>query len=83
MVEFGPDLIERRGLPGEYYGSAVRALRDLCKWFSPEEQRRLSEFGFSRVSIGPVRLLAESKNQVVFACRTPLARAAIILPWET
>jgi len=27
------------------------------------------------------RILAESKNQVVFASRLPLARAAIVLPW--
>jgi hypothetical protein len=74
--EFGGDLIERRGLPGEHYGSAVRSVKDLARWFSEAEQERLRALGFRVVSIGPVRILAESKNQVVFASRVPLATAA-------
>lgn len=75
--EFGADLIARRGLPGEHYGSAVRKVKDLGRWFSAAEQERLRAMGFRVVSIGRVRILAESKNQVVFASRVPLARAAL------
>lgn len=75
-AEFGEDVIERRGLPGEHYGSAVRSIKDLSKWFSDAELERLRALGFQVVSIGPVRILAESKNQVVFASRVPLAKAA-------
>jgi hypothetical protein len=74
--EFGTDLLDRRGLPGEWFGSAVRSIKDLSRWFSDAEQERLRGLGFRVVSIGPVRILAESKNQVVFASRLPLAVAA-------
>jgi hypothetical protein len=81
MIEFGADLIERRGLPGEHYGSAVLKRHGLDRWFSRAEQIRLAALGFHVVSIKADRILAESKNQVVFASRLPLARAALILPW--
>ena len=80
-IEFGADLIERRGLPGEHYGSAVLKRRALDRWFSQAEQLRLAALGFHVVSIKADRILAESKNQVVFASRLPFAQAAIILPW--
>ena len=80
--EFGFDLLQRRGLPGEHYGCAVRRLRDLTRWVSASECRRLQEFGFSIVSIRPDRILAESKVQLVFACKQPLARAGTIMTWE-
>ena len=81
FVEFGHDLLERRGIPGEHYGCAVRKLKDLCRWVSAAERAKLATLGFNIVSLKPDRILAESKNQLVFACRTPLSRAAIILPW--
>jgi len=80
-VEFGLALIERRGLPGEHYGCAVRKPQELRRWVSATERRRLAELGFNVVSVRADRVLAESRNQIVFASRTPLARAAIILPW--
>ena len=82
-VEFGLDLLARRGLPGEYYGCAVRKPAELRRWVSATERSRLAALGFSVVSVKADRILAESKNQIVFASRLPLARAAIIvLPWE-
>jgi len=81
MQEFGADLIARRGLPGEFYGCAVRSLKGVDRWFTPSEQQRLAALGFSLVSIKPDRILAESTNQLVFACRQPLSRAAVTVPW--
>ena len=81
--EFGHDLIQRRGLPGEHWGCAVRKLRDLRRWLSPTERRKLSGMGFTVVSIKPDRILAESKNQLVIASRVPFRRAPVsIIPWE-
>lgn len=81
MEEFGRDLIDRLGQPGEYFGSAVRAAGDICKWFSADERRRLCDLGYSVVALKISRILAESENQLVFARRTPLRHGAIIVPW--
>jgi hypothetical protein len=59
----------------------VRKLRDLTRWLSEAECRRLQALGFNPVSIRPDRILAESTNQLVIACRQPLARAARLVPW--
>jgi hypothetical protein len=80
--EFGPDLLARRGLPGEYYGCAVRRLSDLSRWVSATERQKLAALGFEVVSLRPDRVLAESRNQLVFATRVPLKRAAAtVVPW--
>lgn len=81
--EFGWNLLERRGLPGEHYGCAVRKLRDLGKWVLADECQRLDKLGFKIVSIRPDRILAESKHQLVIACRRPLAQVATPVPWDT
>lgn len=81
LVEFGPDLLARRGLPGEHYGCAVRKPKDLRRWLSDAERMRLAALGFSLVVVKADRILAESKNQLVIASRVPLARA-VILPWD-
>ena len=61
----------------------MRKPRDLRRWVSETERGRLAGLGFNLVSVKPDRILAESKNQIVFASRQPLAHAAIILPWES
>jgi len=82
FVEFGNDLIDRRGMPGEYYGCGVRRLSDFRRWLSETERARLEAMGFNIVSLRPDRILAESKNQVVFASRIPLRRVGEIVPWS-
>lgn len=83
MEEFGSDLITRLGRPGEHYGSAVRSVEKLSEWFSPTEQRRLAALGFIPVALRANRILAESKNQLVFARQRPLARGALLMPWPS
>lgn len=80
--EFGWDLIDRLGMRGEYYGSAVRAATDLAKWFSRTEAERLEKLGFFRVMLRADRILAESKHQLMIAKRSPLKKATAILPWS-
>ena len=83
MEEFGRDLIDRLGLPGEHFGSAVRTAPEIRKWFSPTEQRCLIDLGYNVVALKVSRVLAESKNQLVFARRMPLRHGAIIVSWPT
>ena len=79
MDEFGADLLDRLGLPGEFFGSAVRSANQISRWFSAREQARLASLGFHVVKLNVDRILAESENQLVFARRRPLSRGAKIL----
>jgi hypothetical protein len=81
MEEFGADLIARLGLPGEFYGSAVRHREELNGWFSTTEQRRLKHMGFHIVVLDADRILAESTIQVVFARSRPLTEVIVIVPF--
>jgi hypothetical protein len=79
IEEFGHDLVERLGFPGEHYGSAVRTLPEINKWFSANEQERLRRMGYNIVSMTVDRILAESKNQLVFARKKPLYKHVVII----
>lgn len=79
--EFGWDIIDRLGKPGEYYGSAVKTLGEICRWFSSTERARLSQLNYNVVSIKAHRVIAESKNQLLIARRTPFVNGAVIIPW--
>jgi len=82
LDEFGLDLIDKHGRPGEVFGCATRTIDGLCRWFSKTERPRLSALGFNIVAILPGRILAESSNQLVFARFAPLNRGARIVPWS-
>jgi hypothetical protein len=79
--EFGLDVFHRLGRANEFYGTAVRSPEALCRWFSASEQCRLSALGYSAVSLGVDRILAESKHQLVFARREPLRIGALVIQW--
>lgn len=79
--EFGNDLITRTGFAHEHFGSAVRNLDDLGKWFSPSEMHRLHFLGFHIVMMRAGRILAESENQLVIARRHPLRSHIHVVPW--
>ena len=81
LEEFGFDIIDRLGKPGEYYGSAVRTIAEICRWFSATERARLASLDYNIVSLRANRILAESKNQLLIARRAPLANGAIIVSW--
>lgn len=74
MEEFGHDLIDRKGLPGEHYGTAVRDVEKLAEWFSASEREKLRKLGYRVVSMKIDRILAESPNQLIFARHKPLYR---------
>lgn len=81
MEEFGEHLIQKRGRPGEHFGSAVRSIDKLCEWFSPTERLKLAAMGFNAVSMPIDRVLAESQNQLVFARNLPLHWCVVVVPW--
>ncbi len=79
--EFGFDLIELHGLPGEHFGSAVVDIGKIREWFSDTEWLAMKRLGYHLVSLRADRILAQSSAQVVFARRKPLSRGAVIVPW--
>lgn len=82
MEEFGCDIIDRLGRPAEFFGSGVRKLADLGKWFSTTERQRLAVLGFGIRTMKVSRILAESENQLVFARSMPLTFRATLIPWS-
>lgn len=81
MEEFGEHLIQKRGRPGEHFGSAVRTIEKLCEWFSPTERLKLAAMNYNAVSMTIDRVLAESQNQLVFARKLPLHWGVVVVPW--
>jgi len=81
MEEFGNDAIDRLARPGErYFGSAVRRVEHLGKWFSPTESLRLAGFGYRIARISHARILAESPNQLLIGSRFSF-RQCVFVPW--
>lgn len=70
MQEF-PGLLRKMN-DGFHYGSGCVSLAQLTKWFTPTERFRLSILGYRVVSMNVDKVLAESRNQVVFARAKPL-----------
>ena len=78
---FGWDWIKK--IPqGWHAGCACRTLAGLMAWFTPVERNRLAAMGYSPVTIYPDKIIEENADQVVFACKTPLAFCCIALTWS-
>lgn len=71
MHEF-PGLLRRMNDECAHYGAACRSIEQLRKWFTPTELCRLQLLGYHLVAMEVDRVLAESKNQLVFMRRKPL-----------
>lgn len=71
MHEF-PGLLRRMNEEGAHYGSACRSVEQIRKWFTPTELLRLHLLGYRLVAMEADRVLAESKNQLVFMRKKPL-----------
>ena len=67
---------------GWHAGCACRTLAGLMAWFTPVECNRLAAMGYSPVAIYPDKIIEENEDQVVFACKTPLAFCSIALTWS-
>ncbi len=65
-----------------YYGSGVKSIEDIKKWFSETERAKLKELGYFIVSLSAVHPLNESENQVFFSRAIPLNAAKHVIPWE-
>lgn len=81
MEEFGFDVFDRLGRPGEHFGSAVRRARSISDWFSKSEQIKLHDLGYRLTGLRNARVLAESQNQIVFARSKPLWMDAETMNW--
>jgi hypothetical protein len=79
MEEFGADAVQRLGRGHEHFGSAVRHLDEIGKWFSPTEQQRLERLGYHVVFMRVDRILAESDNQLLFARDLPLWQSVTVV----
>lgn len=77
--EFGVGILDRMR-PGYHYGSAVRTLDQLRRWFNDRELAKLMELGYSVVQIDADLILAESHNQVVFGRARPLREGVTAIP---
>ena len=82
IEEFGRDIFQRLGRPGEHYGTAVRDVDGLKRWFSPTERERLEKLNFRIVFLRVNRVLAESKNQLLFARTRPLRTGVAFISWN-
>lgn len=74
--------ISKRWLRGETGGCGFRSLEQLNRWFSPTEQRKLSERGYTIVQMVADRIINESRNQLVFGRKQPLWAGVLVLPWS-
>lgn len=82
-VEFGLPIgsIAKRFKMDESGGCAFRKIDDLTRWFSVPERSKLEGLGYFIASMEVDRIIAESRNQVVFARRKPLWTDYLLVPW--
>lgn len=76
-----PGLLERvKREAGRYhYGCGCRTVEQIERWFTPAERIRLFLLGYKLVSMDVDRVLAESKNQLVFLRDKPLTEDVEVL----
>jgi hypothetical protein len=69
-----PGLLQkvRKAAETHHVGCGCRSVEQIERWFTPTERVRLSILGYKLVSMEVDRVLAESKNQVVFLREKPL-----------
>ncbi len=57
----------------KHAGCAVRGMAGIHRWFTPNELARLRGFGFRLVDASALRVIAESRSQVIVASMMPLS----------
>lgn len=73
--EFGLHVLQK-AIYGQSCGCGFRTVKQLRAWFSDRERAMLRSIGYNIVTIEVDAILGESRNQLVFACNSPLATAA-------
>jgi hypothetical protein len=63
-------------------GCGCRTIDALFKWFTPTEQRRLADFGYTPVLITADKIIEENADQVIFARRRPFNESVIVMKWQ-
>lgn len=69
-IEFGR--IDQKVLATEYAGSACRTLKQLRRWFTKKEYKKLIGLGYRAVMLDVDRIIAESDIQCFVATKRPL-----------
>ena len=84
FVEFGWSVEKVRTLwnRNESGGCGFRDLVGLHRWFGASECAKLDELGYSIVRMVADRIIAESRQQLVFARKKPLWVEYEMLPWS-
>ena len=78
FIEEFPNIIFEAGW---HYGTGVRTLEEIGRWFTTTEQGRMAALGFYVVVMNVDKIIAESKNQVIFARKEPLNKGVIVQQW--
>jgi hypothetical protein len=79
-LEFGDGIVNQVRLlvaHGYHCGCACRDIETIKRWFTAAELERLKVLGYSIVKMRVDRILAESKDQLVFAREIPLRKHVI------
>lgn len=69
--EFGP--VQEQIVYGESSGCGCRSLKQLKRWFTKREFRKLKKYGYNAVKMKVERIVAESDLQCVFGRIKPLS----------
>lgn len=81
MEEF-PGIVNRMTIrfdvAGGHFGCGFRTMEQLNNWFTNAEINKLKNYGYEIVEIHADEILAESDKQLVFWCKRPLRRIAVI-----
>ena len=81
FVEFGMDIIKQCG-PRESMGCAFRTIEQMQQWFTEAERQRMRLMGYAFGSLLVDRVIAESKQQLVFVRTQPLRRHFTVMDSE-
>ena len=76
-----PDIDLQKELRNGHLGCGCRSLSQIGLWFNRKELATLAQLGYGIVQVRADKVIAESKNQLVFWRKTPLNIGAIILPF--
>ena len=66
------DGIRNKLLLSEHYGCGCKNLKQLRRWFTKQEYKKLKKYGYRAVKMKVARIVAESEIQVVFGRAIPL-----------
>ena len=70
FTELGP--IHLGAFSWEEVGCGCRTIKQLRRWFTEKEYKILQQYGYEAIELKAVRILGESKTQILFTKKEPL-----------